>query len=136
MPKVGAGEQPGDFVGSFHLVARGFGMGQSAAGVIDGAERGPRVDDAIAASIAAGTAHLPNSLINVGAGGTTSLNDIVDQARQITGWRCARHPCRLISRASAARMDANDQSLHRHDRAIKVDEHQPEPYTCWAKTVQ
>ncbi|MGI5274165.1 NAD-dependent epimerase/dehydratase family protein [Nonomuraea sp. CA-218870] len=43
------------------------------------------IDDAIAATIAAGTAHLPNSLINVGAGATTSLNDVVDQARQITG---------------------------------------------------
>jgi nucleoside-diphosphate-sugar epimerase len=43
------------------------------------------IDDAIAATIAAGTAYLPNSVINVGAGGTTCLNDAVELARQITG---------------------------------------------------
>src|SRR5690606_12245232 len=43
------------------------------------------IDDAIAATIAAGTLHLPNSVINVGAGSTVCLNDVVDHARQITG---------------------------------------------------
>ncbi|MFG1697228.1 NAD-dependent epimerase/dehydratase family protein [Nonomuraea sp. NPDC049309] len=43
------------------------------------------IDDAITATIAAGTVHLPNSVINVGAGGTTSLNEVVEHARKITG---------------------------------------------------
>ncbi|MFD1547137.1 NAD-dependent epimerase/dehydratase family protein [Nonomuraea guangzhouensis] len=43
------------------------------------------IDDAVAATIAAGTVYLPNSVINVGASGTTCLNDAVDLARQITG---------------------------------------------------
>lgn len=43
------------------------------------------IDDAIAATVTAGTVHLPNSIINVGAGGTTCLNNVVELARQITG---------------------------------------------------
>ena len=43
------------------------------------------IDDAIAATIAAGTVYLTNSVINVGAGLTTCLNDVVDRAHQLTG---------------------------------------------------
>ncbi|WP_424533803.1 NAD-dependent epimerase/dehydratase family protein [Sphaerisporangium viridialbum] len=43
------------------------------------------VADAVAATIAAGTAPMGSSVINVGAGISASLNDVIDIARQITG---------------------------------------------------
>ncbi|MEU8324124.1 NAD-dependent epimerase/dehydratase family protein [Nonomuraea sp. NPDC048881] len=43
------------------------------------------IDDAIAATVAAGTTYLPNSVINVGGAGTTCLNDVVELARKLTG---------------------------------------------------
>ncbi|GAA1613695.1 NAD-dependent epimerase/dehydratase family protein [Nonomuraea maheshkhaliensis] len=43
------------------------------------------IDDAVAATVAAGTVSLPNSVINVGAGTTTRINDVVELARRITG---------------------------------------------------
>ncbi|MFC5821151.1 NAD-dependent epimerase/dehydratase family protein [Nonomuraea harbinensis] len=43
------------------------------------------IHDAINATIAAGTVYLPNSVINVGAGRTISLNDVVERAHQLTG---------------------------------------------------
>jgi nucleoside-diphosphate-sugar epimerase len=43
------------------------------------------VDDAINATIAAGTVYLSNSVINVGAGRTISLNDVVERAHRLTG---------------------------------------------------
>ncbi|MEU4574614.1 NAD-dependent epimerase/dehydratase family protein [Nonomuraea sp. NPDC023979] len=43
------------------------------------------IDDAVAATFAAGTTYLPNSVINVGGGGATCLNEVVEQARKLTG---------------------------------------------------
>ncbi|MEU9832976.1 NAD-dependent epimerase/dehydratase family protein [Streptosporangium sp. NPDC048047] len=43
------------------------------------------IDDAVSATIAAATAYLPSSIINVGGGTSASLNDILDHAQKITG---------------------------------------------------
>ncbi|MFG1948732.1 NAD-dependent epimerase/dehydratase family protein [Nonomuraea sp. NPDC048826] len=74
------------------------------------------IDDAIAGTIAAGTAHLPNSLINVGAGGTTSLNDVVDQARRI-GVRGAVGGSRLRRRRADGGQTAHDRGPEGAGRA-------------------
>ncbi|GAA2411137.1 NAD-dependent epimerase/dehydratase family protein [Nonomuraea africana] len=42
------------------------------------------VDDAIAATIAAGSVRLSHCVINVGGGGGTALHDVIDQAQRLT----------------------------------------------------
>ncbi|MGW0445375.1 NAD-dependent epimerase/dehydratase family protein [Streptosporangium sandarakinum] len=43
------------------------------------------IDDAVSATIAAATAYLPNSIINVGGGTSATLNDVLDHTQKITG---------------------------------------------------
>ncbi|SDG83910.1 Nucleoside-diphosphate-sugar epimerase [Sinosporangium album] len=45
------------------------------------------VDDAITATVAAGSALLSHSVINVGGGGQTALRDVVEHVRQLTAGR-------------------------------------------------